>query len=342
MSPRGHLLAVDGGGSKVDAVLLSRDGEVIAATRFSSLGREARVSAESLGAVTAAVVQVTGRGDASSDGRLPLLGVYCLAGADLPQDERRMLRWLSAQGWAGETVLRNDTFAVLRAGTDRTWGVGIVCGFGTNCSAVSPEGREYRLPAIGDLSGDWGGGGDIGGTALWHSVRAQDGRGERTSLSRLVPEHFGMKRPYQVMEGIYLGRLSLERVAELAPLVFRAAADGDEVARGIVDRQADEVATMAGAAIRRLKMRDLDVHVVLGGGIFHNTFPAFFERIANGVERVAPRASIVVLTAPPVVGAAMLALDHVRAAKSAYARVRRGLTHDRLDGRLTDHAQKGS
>ncbi len=339
-SDRAPLLAVDGGGSKVDAVLLSREGHVITATRFSNQGGDGRPRTENLDAVTAAVAQlIAGRGP-DPDGQLPRLGMYCLAGADLPQDERRILRWLSAQGWARENVLRNDTFAVLRAGTDRIWGVGIVCGFGTNCSALSPDGREYRLPAIGPLSGDWGGGIDIGAAALWYSVRAQDGRGERTSLARLVPQHFGMKRLRQVMEAMYLDRMAHDRVSELPPLVFGAAADGDRVARGIVDRQADEIATMAVAAIRRLRMDDLDVDVVLGGGIFRNRFPAFFERIRDGVGRAAPRARIIVLTSPPVVGAAMLALDHIGASRSAYARVRHELTHERPGGTLTTRSQK--
>ena len=163
-------------------------------------------------------------------------------------------------------MVRNDTFAVLRAGTDRTWGIAVVCGYGTNCSAVAPDGRTFRFPAVGDISGDWGGGHDIGSKALWYALRAQDGRGERTALERVVPQYFGLRRPRQVMEAMYFGRLPSERVVELPPVVFRAARDGDAVARSIVDLQADEVVAMAGAAMRKLRMRALDVDVVLGGG----------------------------------------------------------------------------
>jgi N-acetylglucosamine kinase-like BadF-type ATPase len=224
---------------------------------------------------------------------------------------------------------------VLRAGTERGWGVGIVCGYGTNCSARSPDGREYRLPALGQLSGDWGGGTDVGAAALWHAVRAEDGRGEPTSLVELVPAHFGVRRPYDVMVSMYTGRLDEDRVAELTPLVFTAAADGDAVARSIVDRQADEVATMASAAIRTLGMRELDLEVVLGGGIFLNRFDAFFDRIRAGIAETASRAGIVVLTAPPVVGAALLALDHVGVPAEASVRVRAELTHDVLEAGAT-------
>lgn len=335
------LLAVDGGGSKVDAVLLSRSGDVVRAARVSNRAPDGHAPGDPLDVVAAAVERVTA-GTAGDQGQAPRLGVFCLAGADLPYDERRMLAWLEERGWTPETILRNDTFAVLRAGTDRGWGVGIVCGFGTNCSARSPDGREYRLPAIGQLSGDWGGGIDIGAAALWYAVRAEDGRGEPTSLMTLVPEYFGLGRPYEVMEAMYIDEIGNDRVAELSPSVFAAAADGDGVARSIVDRQADEIATMAAAAIRSLAMEALDVEVVLGGGILRNGFPAFLDRITEGIARAASRARVVVLTAPPIVGAAMLALDHVDADASAYVRVRERLTHRMLDDTLTSSTGGGS
>lgn len=327
------LIAIDGGGSKTDAVAIARDGTVLACARVlpaDGNGREPR----HLGAVATAIDALSER-VGLNPGRRPLasLGVFCLAGADLPVDDRRMMRWLERRGWTGHILLRNDTFAVLRAGTDRTWGVGVVCGFGTNCSAVSPSGRTYRLPALGWIAGDWGGGSDIGEAAMWHSLRSEDGRGERTTLATSVPAHFGLRRPRHVMEAMYFGRLSHGRVSELPPLVFEAAAGGDDVARSIVDRQADEVVTMAGTAIRRLRMTSLDVHVVLGGGIFRNRFEPFFARIERGVEAVAPRATVTVLSAPPVVGAALLGLDRIGASRAAKARVRELLSHELLGRR---------
>lgn len=329
---RPAILALDGGGSKVDAVLLSKAGTVLGAVRWRGSTYEGMDDhGHSLDGVAKAVAKVCA--DAGLDPeRAPVadLGVYCLAGADLPADDRRILRGLRKRGFTVEDVLRNDTFAVLRAGTEHTWGVGVVCGSGTNCTGVAPGGRIFRFPAVGGISGDWGGGYEIGETALWHALRAEDGRGERTSLRSVVPAHFGLKRPRQVMEALYFNRMGHERVSELPPVVFRAAAQGDTVARSIVDRQAEEVVTMAGTAIRRLRMTALDVDVVLGGGIFRNRFEPFFEQIREGLARVAPRARVVVLTAPPVVGAALLALDRAGAPRAASRRVRATLTHERL------------
>lgn len=160
-------------------------------------------------------------------------------------------------------------------------------------------------------------------------------------MAEMVPAHFGMRRPYDVMEAMYLGRVAAHRVSELAPLVF-ATADGDSVARSIVDRQADEIVTMATASIHALDMEGLDVDVVLGGGIVRNRLPAFFDRIRDGVARTAPRAAVVVLSSPPLVGAALLALDRVRAPSPAHARVRAGLTHDVLEATATTRTGGGS
>lgn len=335
---RPAILAVDAGGSKVDVVLLRRDGTVLGATRVRGAefdGRtrrsQAHIEERHLMPVGAAI-EDTAR-QAGLDGhRLPVadLGVYCLSGADLPADDRRLSRWIRSNGWTGTDMLRNDTFAVLRAGTDRSWGVGVVCGYGTNCSAVAPDGRITRFPAIGPISGDWGGGIELGGMAAWHAVRSEDGRGRKTTLEHAVPAHFGLKRPRQLMEAIHFGRIDERRLAELAPLLFRAAIEGDAVAREVVDRQADEVVTLAATAIRKLRMQRLDVDVALGGGIFRNRDQVFFERIEAGIRAVAPVARVRALSAPPVVGAALMGLDLLDAPTTAHGRVRRALTHERL------------
>lgn len=338
MTRRPAILAVDAGGSKSDVALLRRDGTVLGAARVRGGELDGRtwlmqphIEERHLVPVGIAIQEAARQAGIDPD-HLPVadLGVFCLAGADLPSDDRRLLRWLRGNAWTQTEVLRNDTFAVLRAGTDRPWGVGVVCGYGTNCSAVAPDGKITRFPAIGPISGDWGGGIELGGLAAWHAVRSEDGRGRKTELERAVPAHFGLKRPRQLMEAIYFGRIEEQRLSEVAPVLFHVALEGDAVAREVIDRQADEVVTMAGTAIRRLHMQRLDVDVVLGGGIFRNGDHAFFERIGAGLCEVAPAVRVRVLTAPPVVGAAMMGLDRLGASKAAHSHVREALTHERL------------
>jgi hypothetical protein len=107
------------------------------------------------------------------------------------------------------------------------------------------------------------------------------------------------------------------------------------VARDIIDRMADEVVAWAGAAIRRLRMQRLDPDVVLAGGVFRADDPAFYERIGAGIAGVAPAARVVRLTAPPIVGAALLGLDRLTGGPTlpdVEERLRASLTRERLSG----------
>jgi N-acetylglucosamine kinase-like BadF-type ATPase len=110
---------------------------------------------------------------------------------------------------------------------------------------------------------------------------------------------------------MYAGRIAEDRVRELSPVVFAAAEAGDEAARRIVDRLADEIVAMAGAMLRRARLTRRDPDVVLAGGVFRTREPAFWHRIEAGVAAVAPAARLVRLSAPPVAGAALIGLDRL-------------------------------
>jgi N-acetylglucosamine kinase-like BadF-type ATPase len=185
----------------------------------------------------------------------------------------------------------------------------VICGSGVNACGIAPDGRVAGFAALGPISGDWGGGGDVGRAALAAAVRARDGRGPRTTLERGVPAHFGLARPIAVTEALYTERIDESRLRELAPAVFAAAAEGDAVSRGILDRLADELATMAIAIVRRLRLTRTDPDVVLAGGIFRANDAEFLDRLASAVHRVAPTARLVPLRTPPLLGAALLGLE---------------------------------
>ncbi len=323
------VLAVDGGNSKTDVAIVADDGRLLAAVRGPTTSHQAvplQVGMARLAGLVAEVRQAAGL-DALSG---PVdVGAWALAGADTPRDVRDLGAALASAGFARRDLVRNDPDAALRAGTDRGWGVIVICGAGVAAAGLAPDGRHARLAALGSISGDWGGGNDVGWEGLAAAIRARDGRGRPTTLATLVPAHFGVRTPAALTAAFYTGRIGEDRIGELSPVVFAAAEAGDAVARGIVDRLADEVVAMAGAMIRRLRLGRLDPDVVLGGGVFRTQEAGFHERIRDGVAVVAPRAQVVSLTAPPVAGAALLGLDalgvsgvggSVRAALSAWDR----------------------
>lgn len=323
------VLAVDVGNSKTDLALITRDGSVLAALRGPSASHQ-RVGLtrglELLATLSATAAERSGL-RAGAD-PLAEIGIFCMAGVDSPSDVRRHAAGLSARRLAARIDVRNDTEAILRAGTHRGWGIAVTCGAGINALGRAPDGRAARFPSLGAISGDWGGGEDVGSAALAAAVRARDGRGPRTRLERDVPAHFGLARPLDVSWALERGRLRQRRLAELAPLVFAAASFGDGPAAAIVEQLADEVATMAGALVRRLHLRRQAVEIVLGGGLLVAPPAAFLERVRTSLAGVAPRASLAVLSAPPVLGAALLGLDGLELGDraAAEARLRRELT----------------
>jgi len=147
-------------------------------------------------------------------------------------------------------------------------------------------------------------------------------------LEREVPVFLGKRSLLAVLEGIQTGELD-DYAAQIAPLVFRCASEGDGVAQSILERQADEIVAMVASTARRLHLLRRDVAVVLGGGLIHAGDGSFLWRIEAGIRSAVPAADIRPITVPPVVGAALLGLDRLDAA-AAGERVRRTLTLERI------------
>jgi len=320
-----RVLAVDGGGSKTDVVLVDTGGRVLAQAR----GPSSQPQSIGVPAALAVLDELVGRVRLESPPPAgePLAdhaAVY-LAGLDLPQEVAAIEPALRARGWAGTLVLDNDTFAVLRAGTQALDAVAVTCGTGINCVGRNAAGEHSRFAALGDLSGDWGGGGDLGRAALWHAARADDGRGAPTLLQEAVAAHFGAPDAMSVGIAIHLGELSPRRLGDLAPVVLATAARGDRIAGELVDRLAAEIALLATVSMRRLDLLERPVDLVLGGGVARSRDPRLFDRLTRHVLDANPRTGLVVVDVPPVVGAVLLGLDALGATPEIGDRVRADL-----------------
>jgi N-acetylglucosamine kinase-like BadF-type ATPase len=202
------------------------------------------------------------------------------------------------------------------------WGIGVTCGAGINCVGVDPAGRTTGYLALGDISGDWGGGAGLGQAALWRAARAEDGRGPQTSLREAVASYFGVPTVRDVTLGIHLGKIGKKELLGLAPVLLAMARAGDQVARDLVRRQAEEICVMAVTAMRRLGLTTRATPVVLGGGLMTARDPLLLQEITDRITAAAPQATVIVVAVPPVAGAALLGLDHVGAGADAERRLR--------------------
>lgn len=316
-------IAVDGGGSKTDVVALGADGAVLAHARGGGSNPQVTGLPAAMTVIGDAVHRVR---EAVGPRRLVRLGLY-LAGLDLPAEIAAFRAALAEVSWVSgvpdEAVITdNDLFALLEAGTDDPDAVAVVCGTGINAVGRAADGRTARFPALGMISGDWGGGGQLGMQALWHAARAEDGREPASVLTRLVPELFGVGTVREVTEGLHFGRIPHRRIADLSPLLFAAARAGEPLAQAEIVHQADEIVLMATTALRRLGLEDAAVPVVLGGGVLAAADPLLLDPIRDRLAARAPLAHIELVTAPPIVGAAALVLRAVGAGSAAVDRAR--------------------
>jgi len=316
------VVAVDGGNSKTDLALVRDDGAVLSLVR-GPLSSPHHLGVDGSVEVLEDLFDEATRdaGLNRSNGPVAAVGQLCMAGVDFPAEERVLQERIAALGWAARTAVANDTYAVLWAGTASGWGVGLVCGAGINCVAVAPDGRQVRFPALGEITGDWGGGHDVGMAALGAAARSEDGRGPKTSLEHSVPAHFGLGTPQEVAEAMHLGMLSRRRVLELPPLVFAEAAS-DEVAAKIVNRLTEEIAAFVRASLTRLELTQERVEVAIGGGIARNLDGPVLELLAGRLREIGPQIELHPTSAPPVLGAALCALGVLGVNGDARARVR--------------------
>ncbi|WP_051466656.1 N-acetylglucosamine kinase [Actinomadura oligospora] len=303
------LVAVDGGNSKTDVLVAGTDGTVLSAVR----GPGYRPHESGFDRAVDGVAALVGR--ALADASAPPVAVVSayMANVDLPDEERALVKALRDRGWTDRVTVGNDTFALLHTGARRGWGVAVVCGAGINCAGVAPDGASTRFPSLGAHTGDWGGGGTLGEAALWHAVRAEDGRGPATALSAAVAAHFGAATALDVGVALHVGDIHRDLVLSLTPVLMDVAEAGDPVALAVVDRQAEEVAVLGTVALRRLGLLDRPAEVVLGGGVLSARRPPLMEGVERRFAESAPHAELVVADAPPVLGAGLLALSELAA-----------------------------
>jgi len=314
------VVGIDGGGTKTACLIAALDG--------TALGRSAggpsnyqTVGADATEAVLAQTVQ---RAAEAAGGSL-LVRAICLAmaGVDRPDDRgaitqiaaRVMRRRNERFTWEvgpDAVVIVNDAVASLVGGTGRKTGVVTVAGTGSIAFGMSARGERRRAGGWGYALGDEGSGYWIGLAGLRAICRADDGRGARTALTSLVLEEHHLRSPADLIGRVY-GQWGVPQIAAIAPLVFRAAAAGDAIARAIVDEAADELALAASAVIRGLGMEREAFEVVTAGSIWQGS-EMLAARFTAGVAATAPRARAVPPRDEPVVGATLLAREAIGAA----------------------------
>ena len=314
------VLGVDGGNSKTELVVATLQGEPVSYLRGPGSNSHT-VGPARTAAFLAELV-------AGAELATPVVqGTFYLCGADIPADFAVLTAALEQEPWVDRAAVDNDIFALLRAGTDDADAVAVVCGAGINCAGRSSEGRVARYPSLGWESGDWGGSVMLGRDVLFLAARGEDGRGEPTILAQVLREHFDLPVD-ELGESVRYGRIAPGRLGEVAPAVVDAAAAGDAVARELVDRLAEEVVLMATRALADLGLAERPACVLFGGGMLRSGSGLLYDEAVARLARRAPHAAPIPVSAPPVLGAALDALEAAGAPPAAAVRLRAALENE--------------
>ncbi|MCH1642167.1 ATPase [Paenibacillus timonensis] len=299
-----YYLGIDGGGTKTYALLTDEHGRVLGKGR-SGNGNHQTGAAEAAASIREASLTALGEaGLRLEDLRHAYLG---LAGADREADYRILHPMVQSIGFTKYTI-NCDTMIGLRAGTNRPYGVALICGTGTNAAGRNPRGEHVQCGGFDYMYGDFGGGGALNIEVFRSVIRAWDGREQPTQLTELLLELLGYARVDDMFHD-FLDHGKHVPV-DAARLLFPAAAEGDAVALEILHRQGAELGKSAVAVIRRLGMKDDEFDVVLAGSLLTRGDRGWIRGpIEQAVRAEAPLASVVTLSTEPVVGAVWSAME---------------------------------
>jgi N-acetylglucosamine kinase-like BadF-type ATPase len=220
-------------------------------------------------------------------------------------DEQRLSGIPAAIGLREPFAIKNDAFAAMRAGTDRSFGAVVVAGNGTVVAGRNPDGLEYRSLGMGPVFGDSGSETDLSQAAVSAVALSYLDRGPPTVLTHLLCDGSGVGSVIEFLEGASRGRID---PVGFAPTIIRAAEDGDAVARSLLARAGETLGGTAAHVVTKLGMCDIEFELVLAGGMFR-AGDLITHALEACVRAAAPGVLVSRLEAQPVVGSALLAME---------------------------------
>ena len=232
---------------------------------------------------------------------------FGVAGYDWPSEAQITAETIRRLGLNAPFTFVNDAVPGLVAGAEEGWGVVVVSGTGSNCRGWDREHkREGRVTGHGVLMGEGAGGTELLHRSMQLIGYAWSKRGPMTALADAIVKYIGAKDLEDLMRGYTT--YEFEIGAEAAPIVFRVAEEGDPVAQELINWAGCELGEMANAVIRQLEFENLAFDVVMTGSMFEGG-ARLIKPMRETIHKLAPKARLVRLTAPPVLGAAMLGME---------------------------------
>ncbi len=303
--PPSFVIGVDGGGTRTRARLANLRGEALGNGEAGIANPNARGFAAAQTEILLAIER------AFQDARIEkqMVAAVCLGigGVDRADERARFAEW-ARQTIAPHAQIVNDGEIVLAAGLPENWGVALIAGTGSIAWGKTRDGRIARAGGWGYLIGDEGSGFELAREALRAATQASDGRGEPTKLLNAILDHWDLNSTMELVPRVYRSGLAPADIARLAPLVVRAAEDGDAVARRLIERAASALADTVIGLARVLQLRDEKIPLALAGGLLLEA-ELLRAHLRTELTRRGDQFAPIVLVREPVEGAVRMAIE---------------------------------
>jgi N-acetylglucosamine kinase-like BadF-type ATPase len=231
---------------------------------------------------------------------------FGVAGFDFPSERDQQLKAVAALGLSCPVEVVNDGMNGLLAGAARGIGVNVTAGSGTNCRGRGRDGREGRIVGNGTDFGEYGGAIEIVARALQYVNFAWIKRIAPTALTKIFLEATGAKNEVDLMEGLSNAQYHLFPL--MAVEIIKAAEAGDSAACEVIEWSGTELGWLAVAAARQIGMENDEVEIIQSGSVFE-AGEIIMKPMRELVLKHCPRAKLIRLDGPPVVGAVILGME---------------------------------
>ena len=298
-----YFLGFDGGGTKTKCVLASEDLKVLAEntggpSNFLIIGSETVAetivkltfnciaqSGISLSEIRGAVIGTTGAGRESDAVKLK---------------EAVLQKFKEEEKEFTDFEIVSDATIALEGAFGGNPGSILIAGTGSIMYGKDSKGNFLRVGGFGKFIGDEGGGNSLGRKGLIAIAKEFDGRGEKTLLSKIAKENFGISDGPTLIKKVYSDKFPM---SEFAPFVIDAASKGDEIAKRIIEEESEELILHIKAMQKKMDVSPLQL-VLIGSPV---TKPGYYSEILK--TKIARLTNVVLQQSqyPPEIGAIILA-----------------------------------
>ena len=299
-----YFLGIDVGSSKTHALLADEEGRCIGFGEAGG-GNHQGVGYGRLSDVLLKSFQ--GASETSGVVKDQIAGAgFGVAGYDFPSERNDHLQAIVPLGLSCPLEIVNDGANGLISGTSHGVGVNVTAGSGTNCRGRGKNGKEGRVVGNGVMFGEYGGAIEIVYRAMQFVSHAWIQRTPPTKLTQIFLEATGAKDEADLMEGVSHEHYHL--FPYIAVEIMNAAREGDHAAFEVIRWSGEELGWLAVSVARQIEMENEEVEIVQSGSVF-KAGELIIEPMRDIIMRHVPKAKMIPLDGPPVVGPLMLGMQ---------------------------------